>query len=84
MLQTGDTIRIDLNEFSANILISEEEYGVGGSVDCSWRFPLCQKAKRRGSNTFREMVEPFDKGMTLRGADAYQDVARKGLPRDNH
>jgi len=33
---------------------------------------------------FRELVEPFDKGMTLRGADTYKDVARKGLPRDNH
>jgi dihydroxy-acid dehydratase len=33
---------------------------------------------------FRERVEPFSKGMTLRGADAYQDVANKAMPRDNH
>ena len=33
---------------------------------------------------FRELVQPFDKGMTLRDAEKYQDIARKGLPRDNH
>ncbi|MEW2918443.1 hypothetical protein AB1A64_15365 [Ruegeria sp. ANG10] len=33
---------------------------------------------------FRDLVQPFDKGMNLRNADAYRDIARKSLPRDNH
>jgi dihydroxy-acid dehydratase len=33
---------------------------------------------------FREMVQPFDKGMTLRDAPDYRDIARKHMPRDNH
>ncbi|MEM6480137.1 MAG: dihydroxy-acid dehydratase, partial [Pseudomonadota bacterium] len=33
---------------------------------------------------FREMVGRFDEGMTLRDAAEYQDISRKGLPRDNH
>lgn len=30
------------------------------------------------------MVEPFAAGMTLRGATAYQDIAAKGVPPNNH
>ncbi len=33
---------------------------------------------------FREKVGPFDKGMILKDADNYQDIARKFMPRDNH
>ncbi len=84
VLQTGDVIRIDLNEFSANILISIEEFHERREAliaSGGFRFPESQTPWQQ---YFREMVEPFDKGMTLRGADAYQDVARKGTPRDNH
>ncbi len=84
VLQSGDTIRIDLNNFSANILISDEEYGARReALMASGGFPY-PESQTPWQQYFREMVEPFDKGMTLRGADAYQDVARKGLPRDNH
>ena len=84
VLQTGDVIRIDLNEFSANILISIEEYdGRREALIASGGFPF-PESQTPWQQYFREMVEPFDKGMTLRGADAYQDVARKGMPRDNH
>ena len=33
---------------------------------------------------FREKVRPFSEGMTLKGADAHKDIARKHIPRDNH
>jgi dihydroxy-acid dehydratase len=29
-------------------------------------------------------VQPFDKGMTLRDADNFKDIARKSMPRHNH
>jgi len=84
VLQTGDVIRIDLNEFSANILVSKEEYNERReALIASGGFPF-PESQTPWQQYFREMVEPFDKGMTLRGADSYQDVARKGMPRDNH
>ena len=73
-----------LNEFSANILISKEEYAARReALIASGGFPF-PESQTPWQQYFREMVEPFDKGMTLRGADVYQDVARKGMPRDNH
>jgi len=84
VLQTGDTIRIDLNEFSANILISEDEYASRREALIAAGGFAVPESQTPWQQYFRELVEPFDKGMTLRGADNYKDVARKGLPRDNH
>ncbi|MGB7316868.1 MAG: IlvD/Edd family dehydratase [Planktotalea sp.] len=84
LLKTGDTIRIDLNDFSANILISEDEYATRReALIAAGGFPF-PDSQTPWQQYFREMVEPFDKGMTLRGADNYKDIARKSLPRDNH
>lgn len=33
---------------------------------------------------FREMVQPFDKGMTLRDAADYRGIARKHMPPYNN
>jgi len=84
LLQTGDRIRIDLNSCSADILLSDEVLKerardlleAGGYAIPDSQTPWQQY--------FREMVQPFDKGMTLRDAHHYQDIARKSLPRDNH
>ncbi len=84
VLKTGDTIRIDLNEFSANILISKDEYNSRRDALIAAGGFAVPDSQTPWQQYFRELVEPFDKGMTLRGADTYKDVARKGLPRDNH
>lgn len=84
LLQNGDRVRIDLNQCTADILISAEELeqrrakllADGGHPSPNSQTPWQQY--------FRELVEPFSKGMTLRDADNYQDVARKSMPRDNH
>ena len=85
MLETGDTIRIDLNDFSANIMISDEELakrrsnlvGKGG-----FEMPESQSPWQQ---YFRELVTPFSEGMVLRDAPNYQAIAQtKGTPRDNH
>ena len=84
ILRTGDMIRIDLNECSANILISEKEFierrvillAQGG-------FPV-PESQSPWQQYFRELVQPFDKGMTLRDADNFKDIARKSMPRHNH
>ncbi len=47
--------------------------------------PFAPESQSPWQELFREKVEPFSKGMTLRGASEYRDIARtKGVPRDNH
>jgi dihydroxy-acid dehydratase len=85
LLKTGDTIRIDLNDFSANIKISEEglakrraDLAAKGGFDSP-------ESQSPWQQYFRELVTPFSEGMVLRDAPNYQAIAQtKGTPRDNH
>ena len=83
LLRTGDRIRIDLNECTANILISEDELAERrAEFDKNvYAFPPNHSPWQE---IFREKVRPFDEGMILQGADHYKDIARKHTPRDNH
>ena len=85
LLRSGDRVRIDLNNFTANILISDDELEArkkelqekGGYPSPESQSPWQQY--------FREMVMPFSEGMVLKDATNYQSIARtKGVPRDNH
>ena len=84
ILQTGDRVRIDLTNCTADILVDDVELATR-------RARLAENGGYRGppSQTpwqqyFREMVEPFDKGMVLRDAPNYRDIARRGHPRNSH
>ena len=83
LLRTGDRIRIDLNECTANILISEDELAERRAefAKNGYAFPPNHSPWQE---IFREKVRPFDEGMILQGADHYKDIARKHTPRDNH
>ncbi|MGB1010880.1 MAG: IlvD/Edd family dehydratase [Thiolinea sp.] len=84
LLQNGDRVRIDLKRCTADILISEEalqQRRDALAANGGYQTPDSQTPWQQ---YFRELAEPFNKGMTLRDADNYQDIARKGLPRDNH
>lgn len=84
LLQNGDRVRIDLNKCTADILISAEVLRQRQEqllADGGYQTPASQTPWQQ---YFRELAEPFSRGMTLRDADRYQDVARNGLPRDNH
>ncbi len=84
LLQTGDTIRIDLNTCSADILVDEEvlkERARDLMAAGGYAYPDSQSPWQQ---YFRELVQPFDKGMVLRDAPSYRDIARKNTPRDNH
>jgi dihydroxy-acid dehydratase len=84
ILRTGDMIRIDLNECSANILISEKEFIERREILLAQGgFPI-PESQSPWQQYFRELVQPFDKGMTLRDADNFKDIARKSMPRHNH
>lgn len=82
LVKTGDRLRIDLNECSADNLTPKDELASRRSA-LSER-PFTPESQTPWQEIFRERVEPFDRGMTLRGADAYRDIAAKGVPRDNH
>jgi dihydroxy-acid dehydratase len=84
LLKTGDKVRIDLNECSANMLLTVEELAKRAAdlmADGGFAVPESQTPWQQ---YFRDLVQPFDKGMTLRDADNYQDVARKHTPRHSH
>jgi dihydroxy-acid dehydratase len=84
LLQTGDTVRIDLGKGTADMLVPLDvladrarELAANGGYD----MPVSQTPWQE---LFREKVGRLDHGMTLQGADEYQDIARKFMPRDNH
>ncbi|WP_428529444.1 IlvD/Edd family dehydratase [Roseibium sp.] len=84
VLQTGDRVRIDLKAGSANILISDEELAQRrAKLEESGGFQVAEN-QTPWQEIQRGMVAQFDKGMVLEPAVKYQDVAHKGLPRDNH
>jgi dihydroxy-acid dehydratase len=84
VLRTGDRVRIDLGAGTANVLITDEELALrhkelaeaGG-----YRVPASQTPWQEIQ---RSMVDQLCDGMVLRPAVAFQRVAAKGVPRDNH
>ena len=85
LLETGDTIRIDLNDFSANIKISEEELAKRRADLAAKGGFDSPESQSPWQQYFRELVTPFLEGMVLRDAPNYQAIAQtKGTPRDNH
>jgi len=82
LVATGDKLRIDLRKCTADML-------VGSAVLEQRRAALPERPFTPDSQSpwqeiFRDRVEPLSKGMTLRGADQYRDIAHKSMPRDNH
>jgi dihydroxy-acid dehydratase len=84
ILQTGDRIRIDLKEGSANVLISEAEFDARRDALIAAGGFAVPESQTPWQELFREKIEPLDRGMTLRGSEAFRDVARKSVPRNNH
>lgn len=83
LLQTGDRVRIDLNQCSADMLVTRDKLSARARIleTDGYAMPESQSPWQQ---YFREKVGPFDKGMVLKDADNYQDIARKFMPRDNH
>ena len=84
LLQTGDTIRIDLKACTANIMVSDADLQARlDALVAAGGFPI-PVSQSPWQQYFRDMVGPLSEGMTLRDAPNYQDIARKHMPRDNH
>ena len=82
LLRTGDRIRIDLNDGTANMLVDDAELDARRAALPDR--PFTPEHQTPWQEIFRERVEPLSHGMTLRGADAYRRTAARGVPRDNH
>ena len=85
LLNTGDMIRIDMNKFTADILISDDELSARATELAAQGGFETRENQSPWQQYFREMVQPFSEGMVLRDAPNYQSIATtKGIPRDNH
>ena len=81
-VKTGDRLRVDLNKGSVDMLVDAEE--LARRREAGEGSPPPPESQSPWQAIFRDRVRPFSEGMTLRGADAFRDLARKGIPRDNH
>ncbi|MCP3969589.1 MAG: dihydroxy-acid dehydratase family protein [Rhodobacteraceae bacterium] len=81
LVQTGDRVRIDLKECTADMAVSEEELAARRAAQPARPMPDSQSPWQE---IFRDRVRPFSEGMTLKGADAYREIAKRHMPRDNH
>ncbi len=84
LLQTGDRVRIDLNKCTADMLVPLDELAARARDLLAAGGYDIPDSQSPWQELFREKVGRFDEGMTLKGADQYQDIARKYMPRDNH
>ena len=80
LLETGDRVRIDLNNGSANMLISEAAMAQR-RAGRTLKIPPSQTPWQEIQ---RAMVDQLAEGMVLKPAVQYQRVAQKSVPRDNH
>jgi dihydroxy-acid dehydratase len=85
LLQTGDRIRIDLNQRRADILLPSDEVA-RRRADLDSRGGYAYPANQTPWQEIqRSMVAQLGEGMVLKPAVKYQKVARNaGVPRDNH
>ena len=84
LLRTGDRVRFDLGKGTADMLVPLEELAERAArlaAEGGYGFPPHQTPWQQ---IFRDLVGQFDKGMTLRDAPNYRDIARKSMPRDSH
>lgn len=84
IVQTGDTLRVDLNKCTVDMLLTEEEMTARYEAlraKGGYAYPENQSPWQQ---YFREMVQPFSDGMILKDADKYQDIGNKFEPRNNH
>jgi dihydroxy-acid dehydratase len=84
LVRNNDIVRIDLNKGTVNMLVPDAELAERrAALEASGGFPI-PESHTPWQQYFREMVQPFSQGMTLRDAPNYRDVGYKYKPRNNH
>ncbi|MGQ7249705.1 IlvD/Edd family dehydratase [Halomonas sp. V046] len=84
LLETGDRLRVDLGRGEVMLMVDEATLDARRRrLDATGGYPY-PAHQTPWQEIQRSLIEPLDRGMTLRGADRYRDVARVSPPRDNH
>jgi dihydroxy-acid dehydratase len=84
LLRTGDTVRIDLNAGTADVVLSDEELAERRAELERTPYPV-PASQTPWQEIQRSMVGQMSDGMVLEPAVAYQRVAQtQGVPRHNH
>tara|TARA_B100000676_G_scaffold207985_1_gene204196 strand:- start:409 stop:2190 length:1782 start_codon:yes stop_codon:yes gene_type:complete len=78
-LKTGDIIKIDLNKYTADMLVDDEELEKRKLKGV----PKHPDSQTPWQEIYRNGVSQIDKGAVLEDAVKFQDV-KKDLPRNNH
>ncbi len=85
VLKTGDQVRIDLKNGSANILISDEELAERHAALKAAGGYVYPESQTPWQEIQRNYVGQMETGAVLEPAVKYQRIAQtKGIPRDNH
>jgi dihydroxy-acid dehydratase len=82
LVQTGDRIRIDINNRTADMLVSDEELARRrAALDIEY----VPESQTPWQEIHRDLVGQFDGGAVFESAVKYQRIAQKyGVPRDSH
>ncbi|WP_170528196.1 IlvD/Edd family dehydratase [Ruegeria arenilitoris] len=84
LVRNGDRLRIDLGKGTADMLVALEElHERARELEAAGGYSV-PPDQSPWQEIFREKVDRLDRGMTLKGADKFRDIARQFLPRDNH
>ncbi|MGQ4877717.1 IlvD/Edd family dehydratase [Billgrantia sp. LNSP4103-1] len=84
LLEDGDRLRVDLGRGEVRLLIADAELQARRErleAQGGYRYPDHQTPWQEIQ---RSLVEQHDRGMVLKPAPKYRDVARQSPPRDNH
>ena len=85
LLRTGDRVRIDLNNRTANMLIDEEEIARRRAELAAAGDTLAPESQTPWQEIQRSLIGQFDTGAVLEPAIKYQRIAQtRGIPRDSH
>lgn len=85
LIRTGDRVRIDLRQATADVLVSDEELAARrAELEASGGYPY-PASQTPWQEMQRSVVGQMSSGAILEGAEKYQRIAQTmGLPRDNH
>ncbi|MEP9359668.1 IlvD/Edd family dehydratase [Sphingomonas sp. KR3-1] len=82
LVQTGDRIRIDLNNRTADMLVDDAELA---RRRAALAIDYVPESQTPWQEIHRNLVGQFDGGAVFEGAVKYQRIAQKyGVPRDSH
>jgi dihydroxy-acid dehydratase len=83
LLRTGDRVRIDLNQRTANILVPEETLAERRRELAAQGYDI-PASQTPWQEIQRGIVDQLCDGMVLKPAVKYQRVAQSSVPRDSH